>query len=97
MRGPHVDERERGVAYRFGEERRWAMGRLLFWAETFPPGPFSYFSFLCFFSFSIFLISFTDFAKMLQINLNYFQKFCRNSQQGFKSIGNKFSETNQEF
>jgi hypothetical protein len=41
------------------------------------PGPFSYFSLLCFFSFSIFLISFIDFAKMLQINSNRFQKFCK--------------------
>jgi hypothetical protein len=41
-------------------------------------GPASYFSLLCFFSFSIFPISFTDFTKMLQINSTYFQKVCKN-------------------
>jgi hypothetical protein len=40
-------------------------------------GPFSCFSLLCFFSFSIFLISFIDFAKILQITSNHFQRFCK--------------------
>jgi hypothetical protein len=41
-------------------------------------GPFSYFSFLYFLFFFCFLNSFIDFAKMLQINSNHFQRFYKN-------------------
>jgi hypothetical protein len=76
---------------------KWATGSILIWAEPFSPGPVSFFSLLCFFSFSVFLISFIDFAKMFQITSNHFQRFLQNSLQGFKSIGNKFSKSKQDF
>jgi hypothetical protein len=41
------------------------------------PRPFSYFLFFFFFSFSGFLFLFLSFAKMLQINSNFFHKFCK--------------------
>jgi hypothetical protein len=53
-------------------------GRLLELGRKASRGPFSYFSLLNFFFFSVFLNSFIDFAKLLQINLNHFQRFYRN-------------------
>jgi hypothetical protein len=53
----------------------WACsGRGLEW---FPGSVFIFFSSKLLFLFC-FLNSFTDFAKMLQINLNHFQRFYRN-------------------
>jgi hypothetical protein len=75
----------------------WAVGSFLLWAETFSPGPFSYFSLLYFFSFSIFLISFIDFAKNAPNQIKPLSEILQNSQQGFKPIGNKFSEPKQDF
>jgi hypothetical protein len=60
-------------------------------------GPVSYFSLLCFFSFSIFPISFTDFAKCFKTIQTTFREFLQKSLQGFKSVGNKFSESKQDF
>jgi hypothetical protein len=61
------------------------------------PGPFSYFSLLCFFSFSIFLISFIDFAKNAPNQFKPLSETSQDSQQGFIPIGNKFSESKQDF
>jgi hypothetical protein len=41
------------------------------------PRAFSYFLFFFLFSFSGFLFLFLSFAKMLQINSNFFHKFCK--------------------
>jgi hypothetical protein len=60
-------------------------------------GLFSYFSLLYFFFFSALLNSFTDFAKMLQINLNHFQRFLQKSLQGFKSVGKQVFKIKARF
>jgi hypothetical protein len=60
--------------------------------------PGSSFIFLLFSSFSFYLffsISFIDFAKMFQIKS--LSEILQNSLQGFKSIGNKFSKSKQDF
>jgi hypothetical protein len=54
-RGSHCQRERERQRYRFGEERRWAEGRLLFWAERVPEAFIYIFSFLFFFFFSIFL------------------------------------------
>jgi hypothetical protein len=49
--GSHYQREREGQRYRFGEERRWAAGRILFWAERVPEVLFLFFisSFLFFF------------------------------------------------
>jgi hypothetical protein len=74
--GPRVSEvggREGGTGSVFAY---WAAGCFNFWAERFPPRPFSIFLFSSLFLFC-FLISFVTFANMLQINSNHFHKFCK--------------------
>jgi hypothetical protein len=44
-------------------EGKWAAGQKSGWAETFPLGPFIYFSFFLLFPFLVFPISFIDFAN----------------------------------
>jgi hypothetical protein len=78
MRGPHGSEGREDRGYRFGAGRCWAVGSFWPWAGKASRGPFSYFSLLYFFFFFCFLNSFTDFAKMLQINSNHFQRFYKN-------------------
>jgi hypothetical protein len=55
-----------GARYRFGKERRRAMGRKLAWAGVLPRGLFQFFLFLFFFFFS--------FSVLLWIFL--FENFC---------------------
>jgi hypothetical protein len=55
----------------------WAVGSFWPWAEPFP-GSISHFLLFSSFSFYLFFpISFIDFAKMLQITSNHFQRFCK--------------------
>jgi hypothetical protein len=81
IRAEEEDDWQPGPTYRRGEEgsectglgyKRWAAGWFLSLGRNVSPGPFSYFSFLCFFSFSVFLISLITFANMIQIKPNYF-------------------------
>jgi hypothetical protein len=53
-------------------------GWLLIWAGFAPRGPFLNVFLLSSFYFSVFLICFITFAKLLQIKPNHFHKFCKN-------------------
>jgi hypothetical protein len=86
-----------GRGYRFGAECCWAMGSFWPWAGMVPGVHFHIFLSFDSFLFSNFPISFIDFAKMFQITSNHFQRFRKISLQGFKSIGNKFSKSKQDF
>jgi hypothetical protein len=76
-RGPHGSEGREGRGYRFGVGRCWVVVGFWSWAERLPRVRFHIFLFFTSFLFC-FLNSFTDFAKMLQNNLNHFQRFYRN-------------------
>jgi hypothetical protein len=90
--GPPVSEvREReGVTVRVCVEV--GRGPILKLGQMGSPGPFYIFFFLFFFSYFLFSISFIDFAKLLQINSNHFQKFCKIHRKVFKPISNMFSK-----
>jgi hypothetical protein len=68
-----------GARYRFGRGLVGPRAASPYWAEGFPEAQFIFF--FLFFSSSFLLfcfsISFTDFAQLLQINSNHFQKFCK--------------------
>jgi hypothetical protein len=64
--------------------------------KGFPGSVFIIFSSLLLF-FSAFLNSFTDFAKMFQINLNHFQRFFKKILQGFKSVGKQVFKIKTRF
>jgi hypothetical protein len=59
--------------------RKWLLGcgLLAVLGRKVPPRAFLYFYFVFFFSFSVFLISFIVFAKILQFKSNFFQKFSK--------------------
>jgi hypothetical protein len=71
---PHVSEGEerRGVPVR---ESMLGCGLLAVLGRMASPRPFFYFYFLFFFTFSVFLISFLDFAYCIQTRSNQFLNF----------------------
>jgi hypothetical protein len=75
-RGPPVGEGKRGSGVPFRERLDGPWAPFLIWAEGSPEA-FLYFYFLFFFSFSEILISFIDFAYLIQIKPNQFHKFCK--------------------
>jgi hypothetical protein len=95
--GPNVSKRER--EQRVPVQGGVLLGRGIVLAVGWngSRGPVSYFSFSFSFPFFVFLISFIDFAKMFQITSNHFQRFCKIPCKVFKSIGNKFSRSKQDF
>jgi hypothetical protein len=60
-------------------------------------GSFSYFSLLCFFYFFYFSYFFHRFCKNAPNQFKPLSEILQKSLQGFKSVGNKFLESKQDF
>jgi hypothetical protein len=97
MRGPPVGVRRGEVKVPVRGGALLGRGLVLAVGWNGSRGPVSYFSLLCFLSFSNFLNSFIDFAKNAPNQFKPLSEVLQKLLQGFKSVGNKFSKIKTRF